>query len=155
MRPRVRLAVIGAALLVTGGLMMANSVWTLPLVAVGAAMVVTAWIGHRLDGRVVLEWGQDGTELAFRAKLNPPRSDREQTSVTSAAASQPIPPRELPSRAAEVIEGEAHTVEIDVEELKALIAAAETTIDRMHGSTEAGPDVRVFDNRDRGPESGP
>src|SRR4029077_11002222 len=51
MRPRVRLSVIGVTLLLVGGLIMANSVWTLPLVVAGALMVAVAWIGRRLQGR--------------------------------------------------------------------------------------------------------
>jgi len=56
-------------LLVIGALIISNSVWTLPLVIGGALMVAIAWIGHRLDGRLVVEWGEAGTELAFRATV--------------------------------------------------------------------------------------
>jgi hypothetical protein len=116
-RPRVRLLLIGVLLLLLGGIFVTNSVWTLPVVVVGALMVVVAWIGHRLEGRFAVEWGESGTELAFRATIKP------------AAASEG--PRELGAGAPaadasqDFIEGEAHTVEIDVAELKALIAAAE------------------------------
>lgn len=114
-RPRSRTAVVGAALLLTGGVVADNSVWTLPLVIVGAVMIVVAWIGHRLGGSVGLEWGEHGAELTVRARIRPAAE---------------TPPREigapkLPASTAEVIEGEAHTVEIDLDELKALIAAAE------------------------------
>ncbi len=128
-RPRVRLALIGVVLLLTGGLMMTNSVWTLPLVGAGSAMVVTAWIGHRLDGRVVLEWGESGTELAFRAKLKTPEPVPEPPPRTSSTTNAQIRSRQLDRGAAEIIEGEAHTIEIDVAELKALIAAAQTALD--------------------------
>ena len=49
MRPRVRLTVVGVLLLVIGALVLTSSVWTLPLVIIGAMMVGTAWIGHRLE----------------------------------------------------------------------------------------------------------
>jgi hypothetical protein len=120
-RPRVRLAVTGVVLLVVGGLQLTSSVWTLPLVLAGAVMVATAWVGHRLEGSFSVEWGQSGTQLGFRARVNPAHDDPPALP----------PPHRVPSTTAaragnEVIEGEAHTVEIDVAELKALIAAAET-----------------------------
>lgn len=119
-RPRVRLALTGVTLLVIGGLQLMSSVWTLPLVLVGAMMVVTAWIGHRLEGRFAVEWGKGGTELAFRARIGAPEDERPMEPHRIAAIDGVREPAD-----ADVIEGEAHTVEIDVAELKALIAAAE------------------------------
>jgi hypothetical protein len=68
-QPRVRLSLTGTLLLLIGGLLMTSSVWTFPLVIVGALMVAIAWIGHRLEGRFAVEWGQTGTQLAFRATI--------------------------------------------------------------------------------------
>jgi hypothetical protein len=116
LRPRVRLTVTGVMLLLVGGLIATNSVWTLPLVIVGALMVAVAWIGHRLEGRFAVEWGETGTRLAFDATIKAPRPT---------ADAVPGSPPQLSGSAPEVIEGEAHTVEINVSELKALIAAAE------------------------------
>jgi hypothetical protein len=85
-RPRVRLAGTGVLLLFVGGLVLTNSVWTLPLVLIGSVMVVIAWIGPRLDGRFAVEWGHAGTQLAFRAKIRaaePHRSHLLQSSSTS------------------------------------------------------------------------
>jgi hypothetical protein len=128
-RPRVRLAVTGVALLAIGGLELLSSVWTLPLVLVGAVMVVTAWIGHRLEGRFAIEWGKTGTELAFRARIGAPQDGRRGSPHDGRPGVPPNPVTALDGVAdppdAEVIEGDAHTVEIDVAELKALIAAAE------------------------------
>jgi hypothetical protein len=120
-RPRVRLAVTGVILLLVGGLQLTSSVWTLPLVLAGAVMVAIAWVGHRLEGSFSVEWGQSGTQLGFRARVNPAHDDPPALP----------PPQRVQSASpdvddVEVIEGEAHTVEIDVAELKALIAAAET-----------------------------
>lgn len=123
MRPRVRISVIGVVLLLIGGLVMTNSVWTLPLVIVGALMVVVAWIGHRLEGRFAVEWGETGTQLAFRATI---KAAQPALPAVARAASEPPALAPVPDPGIdEVIEGEAHTVEIDVAELKALIAAAE------------------------------
>jgi hypothetical protein len=122
MRPRVRLSVTGVLLLLISVLLMANSVWTLPLVIAGSLMVVIAWIGHRLEGRFAVEWGHAGTELAFRATIKPPQQPHDGPLRVSPA------PHELVGahQASDIIEGEAHTVEIDVAQLKALIAAAES-----------------------------
>jgi hypothetical protein len=133
MRPRVRVSVIGVTLLLVGGLMMTNSVWTLPLVVVGALMVAVAWIGHRLEGHFAVEWGEAGTQLAFNATVKPPQRSPE------APALEPGSATTEPSGEASVIEGEAHTVEINVGELKALIAAAE--------ASEAAADPVVQDIR--------
>jgi hypothetical protein len=127
-RPRVRLTVTGVILLLVGGLFVTNSVWTLPLVIAGVLMVVVAWIGGRLDGRFAVQWGEAGTQLEFRASIKaaePPRAALPQTSSSPSRALVHALERE--PRDAEIIEGEAHTVEIDVAELKALIAAAELT----------------------------
>ena len=138
-RPRVRLALIGGLLLLSGGIFVTNSVWTLPVVVVGALMVVVAWIGHRLEGRFAVEWGETGTEFAFRATIK---------SAASASDDEPaLPAGETPaggleaSAGDEIIEGEAHTVEIDVAELKALIAAAQTAAPA--GPAAPATDIRI------------
>ena len=127
MRPRVRLTVAGALLLLVGGLIATNSVWTLPLVIVGALMVAVAWIGHRLEGRFAVEWGEAGTRLAFNATIKSPQPKADGAAPASALSGVTAPAArpQLGSTAGDVIEGEAHTVEINVSELKALIAAAE------------------------------
>ena len=141
MRPRVRLSVIGVTLLLVGGLIMANSVWTLPLVVAGALMVAVAWIGHRLEGRFAVEWGEAGTQLAFNATIKAPPLAPETPALEQAAGTGAAPPAEPALGPAEVIEGEAHTVEINVGELKALIAAAE--------AADAPPDPIVREIRVR------
>ncbi len=145
-RPRVRLAVIGAVLLLTGGVFMTSSVWTLPLVVVGALMVAIAWIGRRLDGRLAIEWGDSGTQLEFRAKIKAPQP------AEAASAGPPATSHRLvrvigsePGHAG-IIDGEAHTVEIEVSELEALIAAVEQTeahIPETEGSGDRSPAFRV------------
>ncbi len=127
MRPRVRLTLTGALLLLVGGLIATNTVWTLPLVIVGALMVAVAWIGHRLEGRFAVEWGETGTQLAFKAtiKAAQPTSDTPALAAASPAGPAAAGLGELARTPDDVIEGEAHTVEINVRELKALIAAAE------------------------------
>jgi hypothetical protein len=126
MRPRVRLSVIGVTLLLVGGLIMTNAVWTLPLVVAGVLMVAVAWIGRRLEGRFAVEWGEGGTRLAFNATIKaPPPPAEAPAPVADARALDSAPHAEIQTADDDVIEGEAHTVEINVTELEALIAAAE------------------------------
>jgi hypothetical protein len=159
MRPRVRLSVTGVTLLLIGGLVTTNSVWTLPLVIVGALMVAIAWMGHRLEGRFAVEWGPAGTDLAFRASVKPAAPTPEIPVRTSPGADEPagshpastLGPHTAGPHAAgphaaepdEVIEGVAHTVEIDVAELKALIAAVESAEAQTAPPDAAGRDIRV------------
>jgi hypothetical protein len=126
-RPRVRLSVIGVLLLLIGGLFVTNSVWTLPIVVIGALMVVVAWMGHRLEGRFAVEWGETGAEFAFRATVKAASAPPGVPVDAPALEEAPTPAVERAGHAPrdQIIEGEAHTVEIDVTELKALIAAAE------------------------------
>lgn len=127
MRPRVRLTLTGVLLLLIGVLIATNTVWTLPLVIVGALMVAVAWVGHRLEGRFAVEWGEAGTQLAFKATIKAAQPTTETPALGPAATAGSAPARriELARSSDDVIEGEAHTVEINVTELKALIAAAE------------------------------
>ena len=152
MRPRVRLSVTGMLLLLIGVLLMANSVWTLPLVIAGSLMVVIAWIGHRLEGRFAVEWGHTGTQLAFRATIRAPQQSREHPLRISPASRELFGVPEL----SDIIEGEAHTVEIDVAELKALIAAAESAENPASpaptpGQAAPAPAARRLAAQDPGP----
>jgi hypothetical protein len=130
-RPRTRLAVIGVILLLVAVLGLASSMWTLPLIIIGAAMVVIAWIGSRLDGRFAVEWGEAGTQLEFRAQIKAPPAVTPLglSALAHAPAPSQVPAVRIPTLAElddpDVIEGEGHTVEIDVAELKSLIVAAE------------------------------
>jgi hypothetical protein len=109
-----------------GGLVLTNSVWTLPLVLVGALMVAVAWIGHRLEGRFVVEWGDGGTQLAFRARIGPAQVPPSALPRTSSSSQTPLGSEAPDREPQQIIEGEAHTIEIEVAELEALIAAAES-----------------------------
>ena len=142
MRPRVRLSVIGVMLLLVGGLIMTNSVWTLPLVVAGALMVAVAWIGRRLEGRFAVEWGERGTQLAFNATIKaPPAAAAAAAAMADTRTLDSASDVEIQAAVDDVIEGQAHTVEINVSELKALIAAAE--------AAETPPDPTVRDIRIR------
>jgi hypothetical protein len=142
---RTRLCLIGIILLLAGVLWITNSVWTLPLIIVGIAMVVIAWVGSRLDGRFAVEWGTGGTQVEFRAQIKPPppvahpvRLSPIPSAVPSAQLSQLRTQARSDLDNDNVIEGEGHTVEIDVAELKTLIRAAEA----REAAKDDGPDER-------------
>jgi hypothetical protein len=143
-RPRVRLSLAGVMLLLIGAVLVTNSVWTLPIVVIGALMVVVAWIGHRLEGRFAIEWGEGGTELAFRATIKAVEPAHEGAPPALSADQEPASPAEPEDGdRVEIIEGEAHTVEIDVAELRALIAAAESAESPPPRATASPSDIRI------------
>jgi hypothetical protein len=98
-------------------------------------MVLIAWIGSRLDGRLVVQWGESGTQLEFRAEIKSAHLEHPGARLrhTPAVARRL---RALPDDD-EIIYGEAHTVEIDISELKALLAAAEADESRAVSSGAA------------------
>jgi hypothetical protein len=141
--PRTRLCLVGVVLLLAGVLRIIGSVWTLPLIVVGIAMVVIAWVGARLDGRFAVEWGKGGTQVEFRAQIKPPPPIAHPvrlSPIPSAQAQQLRTPGPTRSELAnsDVIEGEGHTVEIDVAELKTLIRAAEAREAAKDGNADHG-----------------
>ena len=157
-RPRVRLTVTGVILLLIAGLGVTSSVWPLPLVIVGALMVVIAWIGRRLDGHFAIEWGETGTQLEFRAmiKAAQPASPPRARTASNARALMGTPEPEPEPGEAEVVEGEAHTVEIDVAELTALIATVEAEgpeIAHADASAQATRNLRVAHSGARSSET--
>ncbi|HWF25550.1 MAG TPA: hypothetical protein VG275_08890 [Solirubrobacteraceae bacterium] len=145
---------IGVVLLLVGGLLVTSSVWTLPLVIAGALMVLIAWVGHRLEGRLAVEWGDAGTQLEFRAQIKaapvlPEALGEAAPRLVTAADPEPDD--------AVVIEGEAHTVEIEVTALKTLIAAAETAdteTAQAEASAQAARILRVAHGGGRSSEAG-
>lgn len=141
--PRTRLCLVGVILLLAGVLRVISSVWTLPLIIVGIVMVVIAWVGSRLDGRFAVEWGKGGTQVEFRAQIKPPPPVAHPvrlSPIPSAQTQQLRTPGATRSELAnsDVIEGEGHTVEIDVAELKTLIRAAEAREAANDGNTDHG-----------------
>jgi hypothetical protein len=155
-RPRVRLTMIGLVLIVTGGLLVTSSMWTLPLVIVGALMVMIAWVGGRLDGRFAIEWGQAGTQLEFRARITAPQPTRLGMTPVSVSSRALVHLADPERPVADVIQGEAHRLEVDVAELKALIAAAETEdaeVAQAAASARATRELRIARADERASEA--
>lgn len=137
-RPRIRLGLIGVLLVILGALKVIGSMWAVPVIIVGIVMVVIAWVGSRLEGRFAIEWGEEGTQFEMRARLAPYQAEEPEP------ASSSLETADVRGQL-EAIEGEAHTVELRVAELRELIAAAQ--------SAEAGaaanpdePDMRQPDD---------
>jgi hypothetical protein len=125
-RPRLRLIAAGALLLLIGGLLVPNSVWTLPVVIIGALMVAIGWVGGRLDGRFAVEWGKSGTQLEFRARIAAPSHERPSLARPASRFPAPAGISGPTTEDPEIIEATAHTIELDLAELEALIVAADT-----------------------------
>ena len=137
-RPRVRLAVAGGLLVIAGAWVVGSSVWTLPLVVVGVVMILIAWLGARLEGRFTIDWGAEGGELQLYARVKPPPAVAAREVVALR--------RPEPEPGPDTIESSAHTVEIDVAELKALIAAAQggdPPGSEISGAHDSAADPRV------------
>ena len=132
LRPRVRSVLVGVLLIVLAATVAQSSMWTLPLVIVGTVMIVVAWIGSRMEGRFAFEWGEGGAGLQLQARFKAPAPAPKPLPVSTAPAAAPVS-----STAAmpETIEGEAHTIELDLEELRRLIAAAERAGDSTATTT--------------------
>jgi hypothetical protein len=119
-RPRVQLTALGSVLLLLAAFFVTGSAWTAPLAVAGILALAVAWLGSRLDGRLMLEWGESGVTFELKTDINVPERPRQR--VESLAI-----PRRLDAVSADalVVESTGATVEIDIAELKALIALAE------------------------------
>jgi hypothetical protein len=157
-RPRARTIIVGAGLIALGLFVVTRSVWTFPILIVGIVMVVVAWVGSRLEGRFVIEWSEAGAGFEMRARFraapespaalpapavtadSPGGVSASTTTATKAAgadASGAASPEADGVEEPQTIDGEAHTIEINLAELRALVRAAEAAA----GETDTtGPD---------------
>ena len=55
-------------------------------------MVAVAWIGHRLEGRFAVEWGETGTQLAFKATIKAAQPTSETPALGRRDPRVPPPP---------------------------------------------------------------
>ncbi len=133
MRPRARTLIVGVVLILVAVLFVAHSFWTAPLVIVGIVMILVAWVGSRLEGRFAIEWSELGTGFEMHARFK----SMNATPNELTAAPTPAPAPDHLGHAShddddDVIEGEAHTMEIPAEELRALVAALEQIAPQAH-----------------------
>ena len=164
-QPRPRTVVVGVLLILVGTLAVSNSFWTFPLILVGVLMIVVAWVGGRLEGRFAIEWGEAGAGIELTARLRAPSPVRLQ--ITPGASSPAITASATPSRpvggtaqdpapaAVETVEGEAHTMELDARELRALVAAIEAQAAALEDSGRVSPDTPAPSRNGRVDGDGP
>ena len=119
----------GVEATIGGVLALAAAVWlgggsalTVPLVVLGVVLLLVGILGRRLRGRVSLEWGPSGASFDFSAAIAPPGRTRVPDAPSRAGAALPAPPAEEPEDA-EVVESTGETIELEVESLRALLAA--------------------------------
>jgi len=136
-RRGLRIGLLGLALVLLGVLYLGgDSAWTVPLVVIGAVMILIGLLGPRLSGRFSLEWGAEGTVIEFRTEVTPPTpAPRILAPPFPFAPDPPQVPQKVPS--AQVIEGEGETIEFDVAQLRALLAAERLDRDESPDRTEA------------------
>ncbi|HET9075250.1 MAG TPA: hypothetical protein VFN48_11790 [Solirubrobacteraceae bacterium] len=174
-QPRPRTIAVGVVLILVGTLVASNSFWTFPLILVGVLMIVVAWVGGRLQGRFAIEWGEEGAGIELNARLRapapvparltpgsaPPTPGPPGTTATTAVSD---PPETTASTAVlhppsvvgpvETIDGEAHTMELDARELRALVAAIEAQAAALEGSARASDAAAPVTNH-RSPSGDP
>jgi hypothetical protein len=134
-RSRVRTFVVGVALILVVALFVGHSFWTAPLVIIGVLMIIVAWVGSRLEGRFAIEWSEFGTGFEMHARFKSsnvpaPQLDSAPAPVSGPKLGQGHAQAEEDDH--DVIDGEAHTMEIPVEELRALVAALEQVTPLAH-----------------------
>ena len=136
-QPRVRTVVIGAALIIVGALIVGHSFWTFPLIAVGVVLILVAWVGSRLEGRLLIEWGDSGAGVEMSARV------KSAAARTDATVALPSSEGSGVSGAGEVIDGEAHTMELNPAELRAILAAVDAQAAARDGqATQDGQPAR-------------
>ncbi len=118
-RRGLRVGALGAALVVIAAVLGEASALTIPLIVLGAGMVVIGSLGPRLSGQMSLEWGASGARLNLQAGVAAPGSDAVEVAA-------PVAEVLVPGEAPRVIESTGETIEVEVGELEALLRVAGT-----------------------------
>ena len=120
-RRALRVTLAGIALVVFALYLGGGSALTVPLLVIGCVLVLAGLFGPRLSGRLVVEWGPQGTRIDFH------------TDVASAPPAEPVAAPtalERPAAAPQVIEARGETIEIEVAQLEALATGARAQPER-------------------------
>jgi hypothetical protein len=119
-RRGLRATLVGLALLLFALYLGGGSALTVPLFIVGGILIAAGVLGPRLSGRLVVEWGPQGTMIDFH------------TDVASAPSAEPAQAAiaDRPAATPQVIEARGETIEIEVAQLEALVAGARAQADR-------------------------
>jgi hypothetical protein len=116
-RRALRVTLAGIALVVFALYLGGGSALTVPLLVIGGVLVLAGLLGPRLSGRLVVEWGPQGTTIDFHTDV----ASAPPAEVTAAPAPAAI---DRPAAAPMVIEARGETIEIEVAQLEALVAGA-------------------------------
>lgn len=139
-RRGLRVALAGAVVLLVALRLGTDSALSVPLLIVGLVMVTVGAMGPRLRGRFSLEFGPDGTSIEVQTHIAAPGKtaapvpalpvapERPRIALVHPApaapvAAEPSPEQEPAPADAVVVEGHGETIEMDVEQLRALLAA--------------------------------
>lgn len=143
-RRGLRVALAGGIVLLVALRLGTDSALSVPLLVVGLVMVVVGAMGPRLRGRFAVEFGPDGTSIELQTHIAAPGTvaapapaiaegpARPRIALVHPAPAQPatddpgapvVDVREPVPEDAMVVEGHGETIEMDVEQLRALLAA--------------------------------
>lgn len=147
-RRGLRVALAGAVLLLVALQLGTDSALSVPLLVVGLVMVIAGSMGPRLRGRFSLEFGPEGTTIEVQTHIAAPGkvaqpapalpAGRPRIALVHSAPAAVEAPDAAPQPAASigpatdaepepqdalVVEGHGETIEMDVEQLRALLAA--------------------------------
>ncbi|UTI64817.1 hypothetical protein NBH00_01085 [Paraconexibacter antarcticus] len=158
-RRGLRTVLVGAALTLLAIHLGSGSAFSLPLLVVGLGMIVVGAMGPRLRGHIGLDFGPEGTAITLHTHVAPPgrrlapqgdgaqvielpprprialvpSTPRAEVTAPAAPVAAPGPdPATTPADGPGVVESSGETIEIDVEQLRAMLREAERAEAQRH-----------------------
>lgn len=158
-RRGLRTVLVGAALTLLAIHLGSGSAFSLPLLVVGLGMIVVGAMGPRLRGHIGLDFGPEGTAITLHTHVAPPgrrlapqgdgaqvielpprprialvpSTPRAEVTAPAAPVAAPGPdPATTPADGPSVVESSGETIEIDVEQLRAMLREAERAEAQRH-----------------------
>ncbi|UJA20561.1 hypothetical protein HJD18_10315 [Thermoleophilia bacterium SCSIO 60948] len=125
-RRGLRTALVGATLLIAALILGGDSALTVPFLVLGIVLLILGVMGPRLSGHFSVEFGSDGTRIDLRTDIAAPGTTAPSIRGELREAERDIERLSERVSDAEVVEGQGETIEIDVSELRSLMAAAES-----------------------------
>lgn len=117
------LALAGGIIVALAWLSERNTAWGFPMLIAGAAMIGLGLLGPRLSGSMALRWGEDGAFFQLTSAVAPPGRRHRAPELEDPEPADDRPAKLIPPGE---VQGEAETIDFNVEALKAgLIATAE------------------------------
>lgn len=138
-RRGLRTALVGIALIITALILGGDSALTVPLLVLGTVLVILGVMGPRLSGHFSVEFGSDGTRIDLRTDIAAPGTVAPSIRGELREAERDVEALSERVRDAEVVEGQGETIEIDVSELRSLMAEARTQAAKSTGSRPDDP----------------